>query len=450
MTIQAEDAAGNPGWSSAITVRVDNTPPGAVPIALADGEGWRNRNDFSVGWINPSEGDRAPITASHFRVCSLGETECTTQRRPGEVTGLAHLAVSHPGEWQLRVWREDAAGNHQPANASVPVTLRYDPEPPDLGFEDPSLSDPTRVSVLVSDAVSGLATGQIELSPEGSGVWTALPTQTLGNRLVARIDDAAFHSGTYRLRATAHDRANNQNSTDRRLDGALMTVTLPLRTPTYVRAGLLTDRRIGRRGPRTVLEPRARVRFGKRIRLAGLVSARNGKALADVNVQVLARTATSAERVVATVRTNATGHFVYTARAHGTTILRVVYQGSDTTLPSQRQVAVLVPASSTIAAHPPRLRNGQAVTFAGRVRSVPVPSTGKLVELQVVLSGRWQTFRTVRTDAVGRWRLRYRFRRSCGTLRYRFRARLPAEAGYPFEPGHTRPLGVQVRGAPCR
>ena len=68
----------------------------------------------------------------------------------------------------------------------------------------------------------------------------------------------------------------------------------------------------------------------------------------------------------------------------------------------------------------------------------------------MVLSGRWQTFRTTRTQADGSWAIRYRFRRTCGLLRYRFRARLPAEAGYAFQTGYTRALGVRVRGGRCR
>ena len=108
---------------------------------------------------------------------------------------------------------------------------------------------------------------------------------------------------------------------------------------------------------------------------------------------------------------------------------------------------LLVPGSSTIGTHPRRVVNGQAVTFVGRLRSLPVPVGGKLVELQVRLSGHWQTFRTVRSDTSGAWRVRYRFRRSCGLLRYRFRARLPAESGYPFEAGRTRAIGVRVPGS---
>ena len=58
------------------------------------------------------------------------------------ISALSDLAVPAPGEWQLRVWREDAAGNHEPSNASVPVPLRFDPEPPQLAFEQTSSSDP--------------------------------------------------------------------------------------------------------------------------------------------------------------------------------------------------------------------------------------------------------------------------------------------------------------------
>ena len=202
----------------------------------------------------------------------------------------------------ISIWREDAAGNHQPANASVPVTLRYDPEPPDLGFEEPSAADPTLVSALVTDKVSGLAGGEIELSAQGSRVWETLPTRQEGSRLRARIDDAARHPpGTYVLRATARDRATNENSTESRLDGRPMTLTLPLRARTSVRAGV--RRTVRRHGPRprrrAVLERKARVSFGHRVRVTGVVRTPDGRPLGDAPVQVLARTATSPERALA-------------------------------------------------------------------------------------------------------------------------------------------------------
>ena len=93
-----------------------------------------------------------------------------------------------------------------------------------------------------------------------------------------------------------------------------------------------------------------------------------------------------------------------------------------------------------------RVLNGHAVTFSGRVRTLPVPAGGKLIELQVFLSGRWQTFRTARTDQAGRWALPYRFARTRGLQRYRFRAALPHEAGYPFTDGRSRSVRVRVTG----
>ena len=75
-----------------------------------------------------------------------------------------------------------------------------------------------------------------------------------------------------------------------------------------------------------------------------------------------------------------------------------------------------------------------------------MPAGGKLVELQARLSDRWQTFRTARTDGAGRWAIRYRFKRTRGVQHFRFRARLPREASYPFAAGGSRPLTVRVRG----
>jgi 5-hydroxyisourate hydrolase-like protein (transthyretin family) len=366
-----------------------------------------------------------------------------------------------PGEWQVRLWREDAAGNQEPANASVPVTLRYDPEPPQLGFEPPPASDPTLVSVLVTDRVSGLASGQIELSRAGSGVWQGLATNQDDGRLTARIDDATLPPGTYLLRASARDQAANLNSTDKWVDGRPVAINLPLRMPTAIRAGVVGSRtvrttvgrgekrrRVRRRVP--TFEPSARVAFGSRVTVGGRLENRDGQPLPNAEVQVLSRSASSPEQPVGVVRTDAQGNYAYITDAGSTRTLRFVYHGSPLTLPTASEVGLFVPAASTIRARPRRVRNGQAVHFVGRLRSLPPPAAGKLIELQVVLSGKWQTFRTILTDQQGGWRVPYRFRRTCGLTRYRFRARLPAEAGYPFETGLTRRIEVRVRGRPCR
>ncbi len=445
LTLLAEDAAGNQGLSTAITVRVDRTAPGAVAPTLAGGAVWRNSNDFDLAWTNPVEVDRAPIAGVHYRLCRVGPGGCISGYRPGvSIAALPNLAVPSPGHWQLRLWRVDAAGNTQPENASLPLPLLFDPEPPSLGFERQPGSDPTQVAALVTDRISGLASGAIELSVQGSGVWRTLPTVHRGSRLVAHIDDAHLPPGPYVLRATARDHAGNQASSATRLDGRPMSLVLPLRTPTTVQADVAR-----RRHKRRAAGAEAVVRLGHRFAVNGTLRVQRGGSIGPARIIVLWSTGSSPEQVVDTVDTDRRGRFTYRTRARATGSLRLAYAGSATTLPSEARVGLKVPAATSVHARPRSLRNGRVVTFRGSVLSRPVPTTGKLLELQVMLSGHWQTFRTLRTGPNGRWRVRYRFRRTCGVLVYRFRARLPAEAGYSFETGATKPVTVRVRGPRC-
>jgi hypothetical protein len=368
--------------------------------------------------------------------------------------------VPSPGEWELRLWREDAASNQQPENASLPVKLRFDPEPPKLGFEDPSADDPTRVSVQVTDPISGLGGGEIEMSRVGSGVWQALPTSQENSHLISRIDDAALPAGEYELRATAHDQAGNLASTSQRLDGQAMKVKLPLRIASSVRAGAIEKKRVRRtvhHGGKshkvtrtiTVLNPRAKVGFGRHVRLAGVLVDGSGNPVAGAPIQVYSRPREGEEALVDTLSTGAHGHFAYALDAHASQALRFAYPGTATRLPAEDKVALLVTARSTFVINRTRILNGQSVVFSGRVQGRPLPAAGKLIELQVRLSDEWSTFRTIRSKADGRWRIPYRFERTCGVQRFRFRARLPGEAGYPLESGHSSVLALTVKGQPC-
>jgi hypothetical protein len=462
LTVAVEDAAGNTAESPPVTVRIDNAAPGVVTVGLVGGEAWRNRNDFDAAWVNPSEPDRAPIIAAHYRICRAGSNECVPGDRGGTgIASLDNLTVPSPGEWELRLWREDAARNQEAANASQPVRLRFDPEPPQLGFETPASEDPTRISVLVTDRISGLGGGAIEISRTGSGIWQALPTSQEGERLVTRIDDASLPPGDYELRTAAHDLASNLASTDRRLDGQPMRVRLPLRVETSMRAGVVERRTVMRTVRRdgkkrkvrrtvTALEPRAKVDFGRKVRFGGRLVNRSGHPLADAKLLVYALPREGEERLDGTVTTDPQGGFSYMVEARASTRFRFVYPGTATILPVEDTAVLLVKADSTFSVKPKRVLNGDSVTFSGRVKGRPLPETGKLVEIQFAGTTReWQTFRTVRSDPDGSWRLPYSFRRTCGVVTWHFRARLPAEALYPLEPGNSDELTIRVRGRPC-
>ena len=453
LVVEGFDSAGNPGRSAGLTARIDNTPPPRVDVAVEGGDDWRQTPDFSLAWTNPPEGDRAPITAAHYSLCRPATRECTSARAGGDGIARLGLTVPAPGEHVAAVWREDAAGNVEADNASVPVVLRYDPEPPKPAFETLSPTDPSRISVIVTDEVSGLAGGTVEISRTGSGTWEALPTTQEGERLVARIDDSRFAPGDYALRARAFDRARNEGSTERRTDGQPMTVRLPLRIASRIRAGVVRRKTVRRRGRQRsgrrqtiVLDERRRVLFGKRVRIVGRLTDSEGRGIGGARVQILSRTSVTPEVLAGLVTTGADGRYRYIARASSTRTLRFAYSGSELILPAQREVALRVPAVSTIRASSRRVVNGRSVVFSGRLGA---PAADKLVELQVRLSGRFQTFRTARTGPEGRWLVAYRFRRTCGKTRFEFRARLPKESGYPFETGRSRSASVTVRGRPC-
>jgi hypothetical protein len=462
LTVSVEDAAGNTAESPPVTARIDNAAPGVVAVGIAGGETWRNRNDFDAAWANPAEPDRAPIVAAHYRICRVGSDECVAGNRGGAgIASLADLTVPSPGEWDLRLWREDAARNQEATNASQPVRLRFDPEPPQLGFETPASDDPTRVSVLVTDRTSGLGGGAVEISRSGSGIWQALPTGQEGEHLVTRIDDASLPPGDYELRASAHDLAGNLASTDRRLDGQPMRVRLPLRIATSMRAGVVERRTVLRTVKRAgkkrkvrrtvkVLEPRAKVDYGRKVRFGGRLVNDSGHPLADAKLLVYARPREGEERLDGSVTTGSQGGFSYAVEARASTRFRFVYEGTATILPVEDTATLLVRADSTFSVKPKRVLNGDSVTFSGRVKGRPLPETGKLVEIQFAGTTReWQTFRTVRSDPDGSWRLPYSFRRTCGIVTWDFRVHLPAEALYPLEPGNGPVRSVRVKGRPC-
>lgn len=459
LVVQAQDAAGNVGASAPVTVRIDNVAPARVGIEIDGGDSWRNANDFSTKWTNPPEGDRAPIVAAQYKLCQASGGGCTEGERAASDISSMPVTVPGPGEWTASLWRRDAAGNADPATASEPVTLRYDPEPPQLAFDAPSASDPTVVSVPVVDKVSGLADGTIEIGAAGSNTWQTLNTEKDGSRLTARIDDSSLPAGDYVMRATARDQARNEASTTQRADGRPMTVRLPLRIASAMQAGVVRTRvvkRIVRRdGKRrtirrrvTELMPQGVVRLGRQTQISGRLTNRDGQGIPGAEVQVLASSGDGAEQLAGVVTTDATGAYSYAAAGSTSRTLRFAYAGSALTLPAQSTVRLIVPAVSTMQVDRRRVLNGQRVMFSGIVRSLPILASGKLIQLEVRLSGRWQTFRTARTDQSGRWAVRYRFARTRGVRWYRIRVLLPREAGYEYGVGASKSLRVRVRGRP--
>ncbi len=445
VAVRAADAAGNITDGSYV-VKVDNEPPSRARPVLAGGEGWRRRNTFSLAWDNPPQAF-APITRVHYRLCGTGGCRDGAVDS-ADVHSLDSIAATDQGDNTLQVWLEDEAGNQSFAlSASEAVHLRLDQDAPHVAFEPPDGGDPLRISVIAGDALSGLDAGSIEMRRRGGDSWHAIAAAREGNRLVGYVDDERFRSGAFEFRAYARDLAGNESSTDRRANGSRATIDLPVRFATRLTVGVRRVR--GRRGHRRVtLTPRAQIRAGAKLRLTGSLANADGQPIGGAAVEVSSDSPGDAIGLVPAgiARTDSKGGFTYIVRGTRNKVVRFRYPGSRRIRAATRDFALHVRASSTIRASPRGLTNGQTVTLSGRVLTLPLPLSGKLIEVQAFFRNRWRTFSTTRAQALGTWTFDYQFGGTRGRVPYRLRVRLPAEGGYPFDTGSSPTARVVVTG----
>jgi uncharacterized Zn-binding protein involved in type VI secretion len=114
--------------------------------------------------------------------------------------------------------------------------------------------------------------------------------------------------------------------------------------------------------------------------------------------------------------------------------------GSPVTLSVSSRVSLAVSAA--------RARiGGRPIVFSGRVGAAAgeLPAGGASVTLQFRAAGLpWSTFRTVTTDRRGRFRYRYRFSDDDSRgVRFQFRAAVPTQSDWPYEPGSSGPVAVR-------
>ncbi len=140
------------------------------------------------------------------------------------------------------------------------------------------------------------------------------------------------------------------------------------------------------------------------------------------------------------VSTRSDGRYRVRVPAGPSRIVEVAFAGRGAAGPAQRTVKIDVRAGVTFAA-PRSARRGRPIKLSGSVAD----AAGKLVELQARNGRRWQTFAVVTTDDLGRYALTYRFRRPGPAARYRLRARVPAERGFPYLTAASAVRAIRVR-----
>lgn len=443
VTLSATDAAGNTSTASR-AVKVDNTAPDApVDVVVDEGEGWRPSNGFKVRWKNPEQ-TKAPVSSVTWELCPSDGKDCKRGSETAEnIQELQKLELPAPGEYTLKLWLRDAAGNQDERLASAPKTLRYDDASPEVALEPLTAEDPTRVAAKVSDRGSGVQSGSIEIRQVGTADWTPLETAVDGERLTARIADEKLGDGLFELRARAADHAGNERSTTTLDDGRTAQITLPLRLKTNLAVGV-----VKRSGRGEKLVSAARVNYGQLVRARGRMMSPEGNPLQDLEIQAVSQVldGVTPPRVIATVKTSRTGRFSFLVRKGPSRSITVRYAGAPQVRSATRELKLSVRSQTTMRSGRRAYVNGDTAAFRGTVTTGRIPATGKLVEMQVLSRGKWRTFATTRTGKKGTWRHNYRFDGTNGRVTYRFRARVPRESGYPFVTGDSRSIRVRVRG----
>jgi hypothetical protein len=387
-------------------------------------------------------------------------------------------AVIGEGIHEIAYYARDAAGNvndgtgdgapQQPSTAVV----RIDRDAPAASFlNSQNPEDPELIEVRISDPMSGPdpSKGRIEVRRESSGEqFEALPTESGGGKLRAHWDSDAYPAGEYEFRATGYDAAGNSATTGRRTNGTSMLLPSPLKVPTAVRAGFggrtLVWQRCARKGGQRhcrseEIEPFYRrpmtrlVPYGHGTLFSGRLIAGLGSPLGRMPVQVIESFDSGANPTqrMTTVQTGADGVFTVHLAPGPSRSVTAVFGGTRTlTRSAARPVRLGVRGGVRMRPSTPVAAiGGRPVVFRGEVEAdgAAIPPDGKTVQLQFRAPGTpWTEFRTVQTDAHGRFRYPYSFTDDDSRgVRFQFRAFAPAQSDWPYEPASSGPVAVRGR-----
>ncbi len=419
-------------------IRVDAARP-RVELAGAP-RGWADgpvrlaaRASDALSGMRPS-GPAGPFTA-------IAVNGAVPKAEPGDSTSTT---VSGDGVHRVAAFARDAAGNSGEGTPIV-ATVSIDEGPPVVRFgraQDPA--EPERIEATVSDPLSGPspARGVITVRPTGSRQrWQPLPTTVLPGKLVARWDSDSFAPGDYEFRASGYDAAGNGTDSERRRNGARMILRSPLKAPTRIEAGLGAPRASARA-----------VRYAQGVLYRGRLSLASGEPLAGMPVRVVEAFdpgSDPAQRVTL-VETAADGSFRARLAPGPSRRVEAAFPGSRVfSRGSGGRARLEVGAGVRLRASAAAARVGGApVVFSGRLGSLAteLPAEGMPVELQFRFGReRWREFRTVQTDARGRFRYAYAFSDDDSRgVRFQFRAYVSG-GDWPYEPAASSAVTVAGR-----
>jgi hypothetical protein len=194
---------------------------------------------------------------------------------------------------------------------------------------------------------------------------------------------------------------------------------------------IVNDGLISRSFARRALQLRGRLLDGQRHAIGG--------ASLDILQQVAG---SSAWQRIAQSTSQPDGSFLARVPGGASRLIEIAYRAfaGDDGYAARARIQERVKAGVQLTIAPRRTGPNGSIMLSGAVQG-PIPPQGTIVELLVHYLGRWEPFRTPRTNAAGRFRVAYGFQGGVG--RFPFRAEVPGgQTGFPFAAGDSRSITV--------
>jgi hypothetical protein len=189
--------------------------------------------------------------------------------------------------------------------------------------------------------------------------------------------------------------------------------------------------------------------YGQADRVTGRLMTSTGQPISGAALDVSETPADQGAKAVQLtgVRTGPTGAWALTLpKGISSSVLRFVYRShvNDTVPVATATLTLRVHAGIRLRIVPRVTSVGRRIFFSGVLHGTPIPPGGKQLVLEASSGGEWVEFRTITTNAKGRYRASYRFKLP-GPASYRFRVYSPHEADFPFLAGASNVVSVYER-----
>ena len=154
---------------------------------------------------------------------------------------------------------------------------------------------------------------------------------------------------------------------------------------------------------------------------------------------------TAAPQLVTHTTTASDGTFSVRVPAGPSRVIEIAYRAfsGDASYAAVARIAETVEAGVRLSITPTQTGPEGMIVLSGTVEGA-IPQQGAIVDLLVHYRGRWEPFRTPRTNERGRFRVAYQFEGGVG--HFPFRAEVPGgQAGFPFGSGDSQVVDVSTK-----